>query len=115
MSARDRILAKLRGTQPATPNPLPSLDAHFAPRARGESVTQRAARFKAGIEAGTLNPRDVKIWLAKEIITRYHDEAAAEAAARAGRVSTIMTEPGGPAANQRNSDSYAGKTLGGGG
>ena len=36
--------------------------------------------FKAGIEAGTLNPRDVKIWLAKEIITRYHDEAAAEAA-----------------------------------
>ncbi|UBO73165.1 tyrosine--tRNA ligase [Aeromonas rivuli] len=36
--------------------------------------------FKAGIEAGTLNPRDVKIWLAKEIIARYHDEAAAEAA-----------------------------------
>ncbi|MFM5335150.1 tyrosine--tRNA ligase [Aeromonas enteropelogenes] len=36
--------------------------------------------FKAGIAAGTLNPRDVKIWLAKEIITRYHDEAAAEAA-----------------------------------
>ena len=36
--------------------------------------------FKTGIEAGTLNPRDVKIWLAKEIITRYHDEAAAEAA-----------------------------------
>lgn len=50
-TARDRILAKLRGTQPATPNPLPNLDAHFAPRARGESVTQRAARFKAGIEA----------------------------------------------------------------
>ena len=42
-------------------------------------------------------------------------KAAAEAAARAGRVSTIMTGPGGPAANQRNSDSYAGKTLGGGG
>ncbi|MFC3912120.1 tyrosine--tRNA ligase [Pseudaeromonas sharmana] len=36
--------------------------------------------FKAGIAAGTLNPRDVKIWLAKEIITRYHDAAAAEAA-----------------------------------
>ncbi len=36
--------------------------------------------FKAGITAGTLNPRDVKIWLAKEIIARYHDEAAAEAA-----------------------------------
>ena len=39
--------------------------------------------FQAGIEAGTPNPRDVKIWrLAKEIITRYHDEAAAEAAAK---------------------------------
>ena len=36
--------------------------------------------FKAGIAAGALNPRDVKIWLAKEIIARYHDEAAAEAA-----------------------------------
>ena len=36
--------------------------------------------FKAGIAAGTLNPRDVKIWLAKGIIARYHDEAAAEAA-----------------------------------
>jgi tyrosyl-tRNA synthetase len=36
--------------------------------------------FKAGIAAGTLNPRDVKIWLAKEIIARYHDQAAAEAA-----------------------------------
>ena len=36
--------------------------------------------FKAGIAAGTLNPRDVKIWLAKEIIARFHDEAAAEAA-----------------------------------
>lgn len=38
------------------------------------------SEFKAGIAAGTLNPRDVKIWLAKEIIARYHDEAAAEAA-----------------------------------
>ncbi|MGL4751995.1 MAG: tyrosine--tRNA ligase [Aeromonadaceae bacterium] len=36
--------------------------------------------FKADIAAGKLNPRDVKIWLAKEIITRYHDAAAAEAA-----------------------------------
>ncbi|MCV5540140.1 tyrosine--tRNA ligase, partial [Escherichia coli] len=36
--------------------------------------------FKAGIAAGTLNPRDVKIWLAKEITARYHHEAAAEAA-----------------------------------
>ena len=38
------------------------------------------SEFKAGIAAGTLNPRDVKIWLAKEIIARYHDDAAAEAA-----------------------------------
>ena len=38
------------------------------------------AEFKAGIAAGTLNPRDVKIWLAKEIIARFHDEVAAEAA-----------------------------------
>ncbi len=37
-------------------------------------------QFKADIAANTLNPRDVKIWLAKEIIARYHDEAAAEAA-----------------------------------
>ena len=42
-TARDRILAKLRGAQPATPNPLPSLDDHYAPRARGESVAERAA------------------------------------------------------------------------
>ena len=40
----------------------------------------KLAEFKAGIAAGTLNPRDVKIWLAKEIIARFHDEAAAEAA-----------------------------------
>ncbi len=38
------------------------------------------AEFKAGIAAGTLNPRDVKIWLAKEIIARFHDEVAAESA-----------------------------------
>lgn len=38
------------------------------------------AQFKADIADNKLNPRDVKIWLAKEIIARYHDEAAAEAA-----------------------------------
>lgn len=37
------------------------------------------AELKAGVEAGT-NPRDVKIELAREIITRFHDEAAAESA-----------------------------------
>ncbi|GIU22573.1 tyrosine--tRNA ligase [Shewanella schlegeliana] len=36
-------------------------------------------QFKADVEAGS-NPRDVKIALAKEIIARFHDEAAAEAA-----------------------------------
>ena len=35
--------------------------------------------YKAAIEQGK-NPRDVKIDLAKELITRFHDEAAAEAA-----------------------------------
>ncbi|WP_076407652.1 tyrosine--tRNA ligase [Shewanella sp. UCD-KL12] len=36
-------------------------------------------QFKADVEAGT-NPRDIKIALAKEIIARFHDEAAADAA-----------------------------------
>ncbi|MBY6186517.1 tyrosine--tRNA ligase [Marinobacter hydrocarbonoclasticus] len=36
-------------------------------------------QLKADIAAGT-NPRDVKIALAKEIIARFHDDAAAEAA-----------------------------------
>ena len=36
-------------------------------------------QFKADIEAGA-NPRGIKIALAKEIIARFHDEAAAEAA-----------------------------------
>ena len=35
--------------------------------------------YKTAIENGK-NPRDVKIDLAKELITRFHDEAAAEAA-----------------------------------
>jgi tyrosyl-tRNA synthetase len=38
------------------------------------------SQFKVDIAANALNPRDVKIWLAKELIARYHDEAAAEAA-----------------------------------
>ena len=36
-------------------------------------------QYKADIVAGT-NPRDIKITLAKELIERFHDEAAAEAA-----------------------------------
>ena len=51
MSARDRILAKLRATQPAAPNALPDLDAHYTPRVRGETKTERLARFRAGIES----------------------------------------------------------------
>ncbi len=41
---------------------------------------QEIHQFRADIAANELNPRDVKIWLAKELIARYHDEAAAEAA-----------------------------------
>lgn len=37
-------------------------------------------QFKADIAADAVNPRDVKISLAKEIIARFHDEAAAESA-----------------------------------
>lgn len=37
------------------------------------------AQLKADVEAGK-NPRDVKILLAKEIIARFHDDTAAEAA-----------------------------------
>lgn len=50
MSARDRILARLRGSQPAQANDLPDLAAHYAPRARGETRAERLARFKSGIE-----------------------------------------------------------------
>ncbi|RTL41658.1 MAG: lactate utilization protein [Rhodocyclaceae bacterium] len=51
MSARDRILAKLRAARPAEPNALPDLDAHYAPRVRGEAKAERLARFRAGIES----------------------------------------------------------------
>ncbi|PKH05359.1 tyrosine--tRNA ligase [Moritella sp. Urea-trap-13] len=37
-------------------------------------------QFKADIAADAVNPRDIKIALAKEIIARFHDEAAAESA-----------------------------------
>ena len=39
-----------------------------------------AARLKADIAAGQLNPRDVKLRLARELATRFHDAAAAETA-----------------------------------
>ena len=40
---------------------------------------EEIAGFKQDIDNGT-NPRDIKITLAKEIIARFHDDAAAEAA-----------------------------------
>ncbi len=39
-----------------------------------------AARLKADVAAGTLNPREVKLRLARELATRFHDAAAAETA-----------------------------------
>ncbi|WP_243708085.1 tyrosine--tRNA ligase [Luteimonas arsenica] len=39
-----------------------------------------AARLKAEVAAGTLNPREVKLRLARELATRFHDAAAAETA-----------------------------------
>ncbi|MEZ8881986.1 tyrosine--tRNA ligase [Vibrio sp. 10N.222.54.F6] len=40
---------------------------------------EEVAELKAGVDAGK-NPRDVKVFLAKEIIARFHSEADAEAA-----------------------------------
>ena len=40
---------------------------------------EEIAQFKQDVENGT-NPRDIKILLAKEIIARFHDQAAADAA-----------------------------------
>src|SRR5690606_26733287 len=39
-----------------------------------------AAQLKAEVAAGTLNPREVKLRLARELATRFHDAAAAEQA-----------------------------------
>ena len=39
-----------------------------------------AARLKADVASGTLNPREVKLRLARELATRFHDAAAAETA-----------------------------------
>jgi tyrosyl-tRNA synthetase len=39
-----------------------------------------AGRLKADIASGQLNPRDVKLRLARELATRFHDAAAAETA-----------------------------------
>ena len=39
-----------------------------------------AARLRAEVESGALNPREVKLRLARELATRFHDAAAAEQA-----------------------------------
>ncbi len=39
-----------------------------------------ALQLRLDVEAGQLNPRDVKLRLARELATRFHDAAAAEAA-----------------------------------
>jgi tyrosyl-tRNA synthetase len=39
-----------------------------------------ATRLKADVAAGALNPRDVKLRLARELAARFHDAAAAETA-----------------------------------
>ena len=44
-----------------------------------EISIEEAARLRAQVEAG-LNPRDVKLRLARELATRFHDAAAAETA-----------------------------------
>jgi tyrosyl-tRNA synthetase len=41
--------------------------------------------FQAGMAAGTVNPRDVKMRLARAVVTEFHDAAAAEAAEEAFR------------------------------
>jgi tyrosyl-tRNA synthetase len=45
-----------------------------------EIGVDEAARLKSDVEAGQLNPRDVKLRLARELATRFHDAAAAETA-----------------------------------
>ncbi len=46
-------------------------------------TTAEIERRKKACGTGEMNPRDAKIALAKEIVRRYHDAAAAEAAAKA--------------------------------
>ena len=45
-----------------------------------EISIDEAAKLKADIAAGALNPRDVKLRLARELAARFHGEAAAEQA-----------------------------------
>ncbi|MGE5470434.1 MAG: LutC/YkgG family protein [Bacteroidota bacterium] len=50
MSARDRILAKLRATAPAENRPLPDVAGWYAGHRPVESAVEKAARFRSNIE-----------------------------------------------------------------
>ncbi len=45
-----------------------------------EISAEQALRLRADVVAGTLNPRDVKLRLARELAARFHDDSAAEIA-----------------------------------
>ena len=45
-----------------------------------EIPIDEAARLRAAVDAGQLNPRDVKLRLARELAARFHDAAGAETA-----------------------------------
>ena len=45
-----------------------------------EVTLDELARMKRDVAGGTLNPRDAKLRLARELATRFHDAAAAEQA-----------------------------------
>jgi L-lactate dehydrogenase complex protein LldG len=57
MSARDRILSKLRTTQ-IPPPPLPDVAAWFDSRRRHENLPQRVARLRASLEAAHAEVHD---------------------------------------------------------
>ncbi|MCV2215966.1 LutC/YkgG family protein [Thauera sp. Sel9] len=50
-ASRERILSRLRASRPAQPLPVPDLDQHYQPRLRDESLAERVARFRTGIES----------------------------------------------------------------
>lgn len=45
-----------------------------------EISIDEAAQLRADVEGGTINPREIKLRLARELATRFHDAAAAEQA-----------------------------------
>lgn len=65
MSARDRILAKLRRNAPSTANPLPDVGAWFAGHRPVETAAEKAARFRHFIELAhaEVHPVDADSWL----------------------------------------------------